>query len=93
MKSLFPCEVALDDGAAKQAWYAAEQSLRNQIDRTYDAQMDFTLGELGEPGPGKGVASPPDARALRTHANLHKRATFASGGCERTAPRMLAPPS
>ncbi len=48
------------DGAVKRAWYAAEQNLRNQIDRTYDAQMDFTLDELGTPGPGKGVAAPPD---------------------------------
>jgi len=48
------------DGALKQAWYAAEQKLRNQIDRTYDAQMDFTLSELRVPGPGKGVAAPPD---------------------------------
>ena len=48
------------DGALKQAWYAAEQKLRNQIDRTYDAQMDFTLSDLRVPGPGKGVAAPPD---------------------------------
>jgi hypothetical protein len=48
------------DGAVKQAWYAAEQNLRNQIDRTYDTEMDFTLEELRNPGPGKGVASPPD---------------------------------
>jgi hypothetical protein len=26
------------DGAVKQAWYAAEQNLRNQLDRTYDAE-------------------------------------------------------
>ena len=51
------------DGAVKQAWYGAEQNLRNQIDRTYDAQMDFTLDELRTPGPGKGVASPPDIDA------------------------------
>jgi hypothetical protein len=44
----------------KAAWYAAEQDLRNQIDRTYEAEMDFTLEELRTPGPGKGVASPPD---------------------------------
>ncbi|HEY7977225.1 MAG TPA: hypothetical protein VID67_03455 [Rhizomicrobium sp.] len=49
------------DGAVKQAWYAAEQNLRNQIDRTYDAQMDFTLQELREPG--RGVARPPDIDA------------------------------
>lgn len=46
------------DGTAKQRWYAAEQGLRNQLDRTYEAQMDFTLGEL-EAG-GTGVAQPPD---------------------------------
>ncbi len=48
------------DSATKRAWYAAEQHLRNQLDRTYDAQMDFALDELGDPGPGKGVANPPD---------------------------------
>jgi hypothetical protein len=51
------------DGANKQAWYAAEQNLRNQLDRAYDTQMDFTLGELQTPGPGKGVAAPPDIDA------------------------------
>ena len=53
------------DGPTKQAWYAAERNLRNQIDRTYDAEMDFTLAELGTPGPGKGVAVPPDVDARR----------------------------
>jgi len=48
------------DDAAKQAWYAAEQNLRNQLDRTYDARMDFTLRQLETPGPGKGVPVPPD---------------------------------
>jgi len=48
------------DGNFKQAWYAAEQNLRNQIDRTYEAEMDFTLDELRTPGPGKGIAAPPD---------------------------------
>ncbi len=48
------------DGATKQAWYAAEQHLRNQLDRTYEARMDFSLEELGTPGDGKGVADPPD---------------------------------
>lgn len=48
------------DGVDKQDWYAAEQTLRNQIDRTYDARMDFALDELKTPGPGKGVATPPD---------------------------------
>lgn len=54
------------DGSEKQAWYEAEQNLRNQIDRTYDARMDFTLADLQTPGLGKGVANPPnvDVRAL-----------------------------
>lgn len=65
-----PAEVGScrDDGY-KAEWYAAEQPLRNQIDRTYDARMDFGLGELKQgPGPGKGVATPPDidARGLLT---------------------------
>ena len=48
------------DGDNKKAWYRAQQNLRNQIDRDYSARMDFALNELGEPGPGKGVAQPPD---------------------------------
>jgi len=48
------------DGDVKRAWYDAEQDLRNQIDRTYDARMDFSLVELREPGAGKGAAMPPD---------------------------------
>lgn len=48
------------DSTLKAAWYVAEQKLRNQIERTYDARMDFSLAELGTPGPGKGVDTPPD---------------------------------
>lgn len=48
------------DGQTKRDWYAAEQGLRNQIERTYDARMDFSLEQLRKPGPGKGVATPPD---------------------------------
>jgi hypothetical protein len=44
----------------KTAWYNAEQNLRNQLDRTYEAEMDFTLEELKTPGAGKGVAAPPN---------------------------------
>lgn len=51
------------DGALKTAWYEAEKYLRNQIDRTYEVRMDFGLSELKEPGPGKGVATPPDTDA------------------------------
>lgn len=48
------------DGTTKASWYAAEKYLRNQIDRTYDARMDFGLTELNGLGPGKGVATPPE---------------------------------
>ncbi len=46
------------DGTRKRRWYDAEQRLRNQIDRTYEARMDFALEEL-EAGRG-GVAAAPD---------------------------------
>ena len=46
--------------APKAAWYNAEQDLRNQIDRTYEIDMDFTLEELKTPGPGKGAVAAPD---------------------------------
>jgi len=48
------------DGSAKQAWYAAEQNLRNQLERTYDAQMGFTLADLAAHAPGTGPGVPPD---------------------------------
>jgi hypothetical protein len=48
------------DGADKRAWYEAEKYLRYQIDRTYDARMDFSRDELKAPGPGKGVPTPPE---------------------------------
>jgi len=38
-------ECASED-PAKRAWYDAEQGLRNQLERTYAARMDFTLDEL-----------------------------------------------
>ena len=57
------------DTTLKAAWYDAEQTLRNQIDRTYEAEMDFTLEELRVPGPGRGVATPPDIDARRFLVN------------------------
>lgn len=48
------------DGGTKQAWYDAEQNLRNQIDRAYDQKMGFTLQDLQRHVPGSGVATPPD---------------------------------
>jgi hypothetical protein len=52
------------DGPGKQAWYAAEQRLRNQIERTYDARMDFSLTDLIRRAPGSGVDTPPDVFVL-----------------------------
>ncbi|HWU25485.1 MAG TPA: hypothetical protein VN154_03705, partial [Rhizomicrobium sp.] len=61
------------DTPNKVAWYAAEQNLRNQIDRTYDARMDFTLDELHIPGPGKGIAQPPDIDARAYLVSMRAR--------------------
>jgi hypothetical protein len=48
------------DGTAKRAWYRAEQGLRNQIDRTYEARMDWSLPQLEAGSAGIGVKTPPD---------------------------------
>ncbi|MBV9571521.1 MAG: formylglycine-generating enzyme family protein [Alphaproteobacteria bacterium] len=66
------------DDANKQAWYAAEQNLRNQINRTYDARMDFSLADLQTPGPGKGVANPPDVD-VRSYLARMRGVTRGSG--------------
>ena len=49
------------DTMVKRRWYDAQQRLRNQLDRSYEAKMDFTLVEL-EDGRG-GVAQAPDVDA------------------------------
>jgi hypothetical protein len=61
----------------KAAWYDAEQNLRNQLDRTYDVDMGFSLDELKTPGVGKGVAVPPDidVRGYLEHEHAQKTAT------------------
>ncbi len=48
------------DAGVKTAWYDAQRRLRNQIDRVYDARMDFTLTDLKKKPPGSGVDTPPD---------------------------------
>lgn len=60
------------DGAAKAAWYDAEQTLRNQTERTYDARMDYTLEDLSHPSIG--VASPPDTDVEGYLVSVQKRA-------------------
>ena len=62
------------DGDNKRAWYASEQRLRNQIERTYESRMDFGLEGLRMPGPGKGVDKAPDTdvRALLAAGNFRQ---------------------
>ena len=54
------------DGSTKRAWYQAEQRLRNQMERTYDSRMDFSLDELQRAVSGSGVDEPAavDLRSL-----------------------------
>ncbi len=52
------------DDPLKARWYAAEQRLRNQIERTYELRMDLTLGELESGRPGSGVDMAPDIDVL-----------------------------
>jgi hypothetical protein len=52
------------DGSDKAEWYAAEQRLRNQIERIYHVRMDFSLAELRRKAPGSGVDDPPDVDVL-----------------------------
>ena len=55
-----------DDGGPKLRWYEAEQRLRNQIDRTYDTPMGFTVDELraGRRGTGWDQAPDVDVKAV-----------------------------
>jgi hypothetical protein len=52
------------DDALKRRWYEAEQRLRNQTERTYDARMDFSLSDLEAHAPGSGSDQPPDVDVL-----------------------------
>jgi hypothetical protein len=52
------------DGSEKADWYAAEQRLRNQIDRTYDVRMNFSLADLRRRAQGSGVDDPPHVDVL-----------------------------
>jgi hypothetical protein len=64
------------DDRTKRRWYEAQQRLRNQIDRTYDARMDFTVGEL-EGGPkGSGADAPPDIDVKGVIDNMGYRVPF-----------------
>lgn len=62
------------DGADKRGWYDAQRRLRNQIDRVYDARMDFTLAQLKRNPAGSGVDTPPD---IDVHAVIEGEARLA----------------
>src|SRR5690606_25990347 len=52
------------DGAAKRAWYDAQQRLRNQTERAYDVRMGFTLSELKAAVPRSGRDVPPETDVM-----------------------------
>ena len=49
----------------KTDWYAAQQRLRNQIDRIYDVRMGFSLADLRRKAPGSGVDEVPGFDVLK----------------------------
>jgi len=57
------------DGPTKREWYKREVWLRNQLERTYDVHMGFSLDELTGPKPGAGVANPPDIDIVKYLSN------------------------
>jgi hypothetical protein len=57
-------------------WYEAQQRLRNQIDRTYDTRMDFTVKELEGRGPGTGADQQPDIDVKRVIDNTGYRVPY-----------------
>jgi hypothetical protein len=52
------------DDRNKTDWYHAQQRLRNQIERTYDVRMGFSLAELRAGKTGSGVDVPPGTDVL-----------------------------
>ena len=55
-----PAELAsCTDDEVKARWYEGEQFMRNQIERIYDARMDFALDEIFTLRKGNGVAQAP----------------------------------
>jgi hypothetical protein len=58
---------------AKNRWYEAQQRLRNQIDRTYDARMDFTAADLEKRAAGSGTDAAPDVDVKNTIDNMGYR--------------------
>ncbi|MES2802650.1 MAG: hypothetical protein V4654_09185 [Bdellovibrionota bacterium] len=57
------------DDATKREWFKREVWLRNQLERTYDVRMDYSLSELTGPKPGVGLANPPDVDIVKYLSN------------------------
>ena len=64
------------DTSSKTRWYEAEQRLRNQIDRTYDARMDFTVRALEDKAYGSGVDTAPDVDVKAVIDNMGYRVPY-----------------
>lgn len=67
------------DGALKQAWYKAERRLRNQLDRTYDVEMGFSLRDLQNGVPNSGQDNPPNVDVLGTLASMEATGSLVVG--------------
>jgi len=64
------------DGRDKGKWYAAEQRLRNQPDRTYDAQMGFSIAELNARAKWTGIDDPPPVDIKSLIDNMGSQVPF-----------------
>ena len=58
---------------SKNRWYTAMQRLRNQVDRTYEARMDFTVRDLESKIAGSGSDNAPDIDVMKVIDNIPYR--------------------
>jgi hypothetical protein len=72
-----PAELAsCVDDSNKRRWYAAEQRLRNQPDRTYDQPMGFSLADLEQGVHGSGIDRPPPTDIAALIDSIGARVAF-----------------
>jgi len=67
---------ACTDDESKAHWYKAEQRLRNQIDRTYDVRMGFSLAQLEKPVDNSGADTPPTIDVKTLIDRMGQRVAF-----------------
>jgi hypothetical protein len=67
---------ACADDEMKGRWYRAEQRLRNQIDRTYDVSMGFSLVQLEKQVDHSGADKPPTIDIKGLIDRIGERAPF-----------------